>query len=113
MTDRGTENCGQADKQDCQLFLAITDIDHPKTKAKSPQRNGICERFHKTIQQEFYQVAFRKKFYASTDVLQADLDEWLYHYNHQRIHQGKKCCDKTPFQTMIEGKEIWKKKFLN
>ncbi len=127
MTDRGTEYCGRADKHDCQLLLAINDIDHSKTKVKSPQSetvkqsiqwidcraNGICERFHKTILQEFYQVAFRKKLYDSIGALQTDLGEWLHHYNHQRTHQGKMCCGKTPFQTMIEGKQIWKEKFVN
>ncbi len=72
MTDRGTEYCGRVDKHDFQLFLAINDIDHTKTKVKSPQTNGICERFHKTILQEFYQVTFRKKLYESIDALQVD-----------------------------------------
>ena len=56
LTDRGTEYCGRAETHDYQLFLAINDIDHTRTKAQSPQTNGICERFHKTILQEFYQV---------------------------------------------------------
>ena len=43
LTDRGTEYCGRADRHDYQLFLAINDIDHTKTKVKSPQTNGICE----------------------------------------------------------------------
>ena len=59
LTDRGTEYCGKAETHDYQLYLAINDIDHTKTKARSPQTNGICERFHKTILQEFYQVTFR------------------------------------------------------
>ncbi len=75
MTDKGTEYCGRVDKHDCHLFLAINDIDHTKTKAKSPQTNGIYERFHKTVQQKFYQVAFRKKLYDSIDTLQDDLDD--------------------------------------
>ena len=95
------------------LFLAINDIDHTKTKVKSPQTNGICERFHKTILQEFYQITFRKKVYQSVEELQADLDVWLHHYNTERTHQGKMCCGRTPFQTMIEGKQIWKEKFVN
>lgn len=106
MTDRGTEYCGRVERHDYQLFLAINDIDHTKTKVKSPQSNGICERFHRTVLQEFYQVAFRKKLYDSLQALQADLDEWLHHYNHERTHQGKMCCGKTPFETMIEGKQI-------
>ena len=32
--------------------LGIEDIDHSKTKVRSPQTNGICERFHRTIKDE-------------------------------------------------------------
>jgi len=56
---------------------------------------------------------FEKKLCDSIDAWQADLDEWLQHYNHERTHQGKICCGRTPLQTMIEGKEIWKEKFVN
>lgn len=77
LTDRGTEYCGKVEQHDYQLYLAINDIDHTKTKAMSPQTNGICERFHKTILQEFYQVTFRKKLYANLESLQMDLDKWL------------------------------------
>ena len=113
LTDRGTEYCGRPDKHDYQLFLAINDIDHTKTKVKHPQTNGICERFHKTILQEFYQITFRKNLYETVEQLQADLDQWLHHYNTERTHQGKMCCGRTPFETMIEGKEIWMEKFVN
>src|SRR5690606_16121388 len=67
LTDRGTEYCGIRDRHEYQLYLAIEDIDHTKTKAKSPQTNGICERFHRTIQDEFYAIAFRKKIYRSIE----------------------------------------------
>ena len=77
LTDRGTEYCGKAETHDYQLYLAINDIDHTKTKARSPQTNGICERFHKTILQEFYQVTFRKKIYRDIETLQVDLDQWI------------------------------------
>lgn len=113
LTDRGTEYCGKPEQHDFQLFLAINDIEHTRTKAKSPQTNGICERYHKTILQEFYQVTFRKKIYETVEDLQADLDVWIEHYNNERTHQGKRCCGRTPFETMIEGKEIWKAKFIN
>jgi len=113
LTDRGTEYCGRRDKHDYQLFLAINDIDHTKTKVRSPQTNGICERFHKTILQEFYQVTFRKKVYENIETLQNDLDEWIDFYNNERTHQGKMCCGRTPLETMLEGKEIWKEKFID
>jgi transposase InsO family protein len=40
LTDRGTEYCGKVEQHDYQLYLAINDIDHTKTKAMSPQTNG-------------------------------------------------------------------------
>jgi transposase InsO family protein len=110
LTDRGTEYCGKVETHSYQLYLAINDIEHTKTKARSPKTNGICERFHKTILQEFYQVAFRKKIYETLDELQKDLDDWLYFYNHQRTHQGKMCCGRTPMQTFLDGKKIWQEK---
>jgi len=107
LTDRGTEYCGRPEAHDYQLYLALNDIEHTKTKVRHPQTNGICERFHKTILNEFYQVTFRKKIYLSIEELQKDLDEWLRYYNHDRTHQGKMCCGRTPIQTLIDGKEAW------
>jgi len=113
LTDRGTEYCGKVEQHDYQLYLAINDIDHTRTKAMSPQTNGICERFHKTILQEFYQVTFRKKLYMDLATLQKDLDDWLYYYNNQRTHQGKMCNGRTPMDTLQDGKTIWMSKNLN
>ena len=112
LTDRGTEYCGKAESHDYQLYLAINDIEHTRTKARHPQTNGICERFHKTILQEFYQPALRRKVFATLDELQADLDIWLDYYNNERTHQGKKCCGRTPLATLLDGKSIWKEKFV-
>ena len=53
LKDRGTEFCGKLEQHDYQLYLAMNDIAHTRTKAASPRTNGICERFHKTILQEF------------------------------------------------------------
>jgi transposase InsO family protein len=72
LTDRGSEFCGNPERHEYELYLAVEDIDHSRTKTKSPQTNGICERFHKTVLNEFYRVAFRKKVYCSIDELQAD-----------------------------------------
>ncbi len=99
LTDRGTEYCGNREHHEYQLYLAIEDIDHTKTKARSPQTNGICERFHRTLQDEFYAVAFRKKIYKTIEELQQDLDIWLEFYNTERPHSGKYCYGKTPMQT--------------
>ena len=110
LTDRGTEYCGKAETHDYQLYMAINDIEHTKTRAKSPQTNGICERFHKTMLQEFYQVTFRKKIYRDIETLQFDLDLWLEEYNHERTHQGKMCCGRTPMETLEDGKRLWAEK---
>jgi len=112
LTDRGTEYCGVRDQHEYQLYLAIEDIDHTKTKAKSPQTNGICERFHRTIQDEFYAVAFRKKVYRSIQELQNDLDRWMTYYNQDRTHTGKYCFGKTPMQTFNDTINLAKEKML-
>ncbi len=110
LTDRGTEYCGKLETHEYQLLLALTDIEHTKTKARSPQTNGICERFHRTVLSEFYQIAFRKKVYSSIDELQVDLDQWLVYYNHERTHQGKMCCGRTPWETFVDAKKITQQK---
>ena len=112
LTDRGTEYCGKAESHDYQLYLAINDIDHTKTKARHPQTNGICERFHKTILQEFYQVTFRKKIYTEIEMLQTDLNSWIDYYNNERTHQGKMCCGRTPIETLEDGKAICNEKMI-
>lgn len=113
MTDRGTEYCGSKETHDYELFLAVNDIEHTKTKARHPQTNGICERFHKTILNEFYQITFRKKIYNNLEELQIDLDHWVQDYNQNRTHQGKMCCGRTPMQTFLDGILKWREKDLN
>jgi transposase InsO family protein len=113
LTDRGTEYCGNRERHEFQLYLAIEDIDHSKTKARSPQTNGICERFHKTIQDEFYAVAFRKKIYHNLDEIQEDADRWIEEYNTERTHSGKYCFGKTPYQTFLDSKSLADEKMLD
>lgn len=112
LTDRGTEYCGKVEQYDYELYLAVNDIDHTKTKAQSPQTNGICERFHRTVLSEFYQIVFRKKIYRTLGELQTDLDTWLTQYNHERTHQGKMCCGRTPMATFEDGKRIAQEKSI-
>jgi len=113
LTDHGTEYCGNRDYHEYQLYLAIENIDHSKTRARHPQGNGICERFHKTVLNEFYRVTFRKKVYKTLDELQEDLDTWLLEYNEQRPHSGKYCFGKTPMQTFLDSIPLAKDKLLN
>ncbi len=112
LTDRGTEYCGRQEDHEYQLYLSLEDIDHSRTKAKSPQTNGICERFHKTVLNEFCRIAFRKKIYHTLDELQADLDIWFRHYNEERTHSGKYCFGKTPMQTFEDSIPLVREKML-
>jgi transposase InsO family protein len=112
LTDRGTEYCGLPQSHEYELYLALEDIDHTRTKARSPQTNGICERFNKTILTEFYQVALRKKIYHRIEELQADLDVWMREYNTMRTHQGRWCYGKTPMQTFVDTLPVAKEKLL-
>jgi transposase InsO family protein len=113
LTDRGTEYCGQREHHEYQLYLAVENIDHTRTKARHPQTNGICERFHRTIQEEFYATAFRKKLYHGLEELQVDLDEWMREYNLTRTHSGKYCYGKTPMQTFLDSAHLAQEKILD
>ena len=105
LPDRGTAYKGKLENHAYQLFLSIAVIEHSTTKAYSPQTNGICERFNKTMRHEFFEVAMRKKKYSSVGELQRDLDIGLHYYNHERAHAGKFCYGKTPMQTFAASKK--------
>ena len=110
LTDRGSEYCGAPDRHPYELYLAIEDIDHTRTRTRRPQTNGICERFHKTVLNEFYRVTFRKHFYTTLHTLQRDLDVFIDAYNRERPHQGRWCYGKTPMQTFIDSLSLAKEK---
>lgn len=103
LTDRGGEFCGLGDRHPYQVYLGLEDIEHTRTKAYHPQTNGICERFNKTLLNEFYRVAFRRRLYETLDALQADLEGYLAEYNERRPHQGRWCYGKTPMQTFLDS----------
>jgi transposase InsO family protein len=103
LTDRGTEYCGNPEPHEYELYLAVEDIDHSRTETKSPQTNGVVERLHKTMLNEFHRIAFRKRLSASIADLQADLDEWIRGYSEAGPHQGRGCFGKTPTQTFLDA----------
>lgn len=113
LTDRGTEYKGRPEHHEYELYLEIEGIEHSKTQVRHPQSNGICERLHRTMQEEFYAVAFRKKLYKNLDDLQEDLDEWMDYYNQGRPHSGRYCYGKTPMQTFQDSKDLAQKKRLD
>jgi transposase InsO family protein len=110
LTDRGTEYCGAHDRHPYELYLAVNDIEHTRTRIKRPQTNGICERFQKTVLNEFYRVGLRRTLYPGLAELQRDLDPWVKEYNEDRPHQGRWCYGKTPMQTFMDSVPLAKEK---
>lgn len=102
LTDNGREFCG-TENHPFELYLALNDIEHRRTKVKSPQTNGFIERFNKTVLDEFFRIAFRENFYESVEALQEDLDRWLVHYNTERPHRGYRNRGKRPLDTVLES----------
>ena len=113
LTDRGSEFNGRPENHEYELYLQLEGIEHSKTKVRHPQSNGICERLHRTMQDEFYAVTFRKKLYQDLVSLQSDLDAWMHHYNEERPHSGRYCNGKTPMETFLESLTLAKQKLLN
>jgi transposase InsO family protein len=99
LTDNGREFCGK-DTHPYELYLELNDIEHRKTQVRRPQTNGFVERFNRTVLDEFFRIAFRKKLYESVEVLQVDLDAWLVHYNTERPHQGYRNRGRRPIETI-------------
>src|SRR5690242_16660616 len=112
LTDRGSEFGGDPGRHPDELYLQLEDITPTRTKTKPPQTNGICERVQKTILQEFYQRAFRTTVYHTVEALQADLDQYLEHYNGERPHQGRWCYGKTPMETFLSSVQLAHEKYL-
>ena len=107
LTDNGREFCGREMQHPYELFLSMSDIQHRRTKVRSPQTNGFVERFHRTVLDEFFRVKLRTTFYESVEALQHDLDEWLTFYNEERPHQGYRNMGRKPLETVclfLEGK---------
>jgi transposase len=55
LTDNGREYCGRPLNHPFELFLAVNQIEHRRTDIGSPETNGFCERFHRTVKEEFSQ----------------------------------------------------------
>lgn len=99
LTDNGREYCG-TDAHPYELYLALNDIQHRKTKVRHPFPNGFVERFHRTALDEVFRTVFRTTFYESVDALQTDFDAWLEHYNTERPHLGYRNHGKRPIDTV-------------
>lgn len=109
LTDNGTEYCGRPEVHPYKLFLHLNDIEHTRIRIRHPQTNGAVERLNQTVQDEFYRVAFRKKYYRTLEEIQTDLDAFMSWYNNERTNQGRYCQGRTPMQTLIDDLPLYQK----
>jgi transposase InsO family protein len=100
LTDNGREFCG-TETHPYELYLALNDLEHRRTKVKHPYTNGFVERFHLTIKEEFFGVTLRQTLYESVEALQAALDQWLITYNTERPHLGYRNQGRRPLDTVL------------
>ena len=61
LTDNGREFCG-TERHPYELYLALNEIEHRKTKVGSPRTNGFVERFNGTVLEEFFRPTMRAGF---------------------------------------------------
>ncbi|MEO6055211.1 MAG: integrase core domain-containing protein [Gemmatimonadales bacterium] len=80
----------------------VQQVEHRTTRVASPESNGMVERFNRTLTEEFFSVAYRKRLHESVEALQADLDGFLSFYNERRAHHGYRTQGRTPLQTFTE-----------
>ncbi len=62
---------------------------------------------------EFFRAAFRKKFYATLEEIQEDIDGYFYRYNNERTNQGARYQGRTPMQTFTESLHLVREKMLD
>ncbi len=106
LTDNGRGYCGRYMRHPYEILLELYDIRHRRTRVATPRTNGFVERFNRTILDEYFREVFRKKFFASLDELQEDLDAWLVHYNTERPHRGYRNMGRRPIETFEAGKQV-------
>jgi transposase InsO family protein len=99
LTDNGREFCGK-ETHPYELYLTLCEIEHRTTRIRRPQTNGFVERFHQTVQNEFFAVKFRERLYPSVEALQADLNDWLHYYNYERPHLGYRNQGRQPYTSL-------------
>ena len=102
LTDNGGEFRGKEIRHDYELTLKIFGIEHKRIRVGTPQSNGFVERFNRTVLEEFFCVAFRKKWYHALEELQKDLDTYLWRYNFQRPHLGYRLKGKRPIEVLLD-----------
>jgi transposase InsO family protein len=106
LTDNGREFCGIPEKHPYELLLSMEEIEHRRTKIRTPRTNGFVERMNRTMLDECFRVAGRTTWYEDIDQIQADLDRFMEYYNLERSHQGYRLQGRTPAQALRDALNI-------
>ena len=102
LTDNGREYCGRPERHPYELLLALHDIEHRRTKIRSPRTNGFVERMNRTLLDECFRIK-GPTTWISPQEIQRDLDQYLSFYNLKRSHQGYRLKGRTPAQALREA----------
>lgn len=99
ITGPGHEYCG-SNTHTYELYLALNGIGHRRVKNRETYVNGFLEDFRRALLDEFIRGAIGEGCSASIGELQADLDSWLAHYNHERPHPGYRNLGLSPIESI-------------
>ena len=103
LTDNGKVFTGRYNRPPVEvLFDRIcreNGIEHLHTQPRSPTTTGKIERFHRALRAEFR----TDRTFADLSTAQAELDEWVHGYNHDRPHQALDMA--TPASRFLTGRE--------
>lgn len=107
LTDNGSEFTGGR----FQRMLADYDIKHRRIPKGKPMFNGCCERFQRTIYDEFYKKEFRLRFFNSLPELQEALNKYLVFYNFERPHFGLVKTGAVPVEILKSKNYVLRQRF--
>jgi hypothetical protein len=98
LTDRGSEFCGNPERHEYELYLAVEDIDHSRTKTKSPQTNGIASASTRPRSTNFTASPSAKRCTVQSMSCRPTWTRW--------------CFGKTPMQTFLDAMPMTKEKMI-
>lgn len=95
------DNGSEFTSHDFAATLARLGARRTRIRAGRPQTNGHVENLHKTILEECWRPSFARSLYPAYTALRRDLDDYLYTYNHDRIHHGRITRGRIPAQLLV------------
>lgn len=107
LTDNGSEFIARSFGK----VLEAYDIKHIRIPPGKPVCNGYCERFQRTIFEEFYQKAFRKRIFKTLEELSQELEKYLVFYNFDRPHFGLNANGARPIEALTLNRSYLRHRF--